>query len=301
MLEVVEMASLMEQILMFLLYQQLHSVQVVAQPQLIQILEKQHTRVVLGQLINMFLMTDMFYNKGLDRSLLFILCMCFLPFMSQGRGSDSIHTKVKNKILFYNIKTDYNIVKDKVLRLEMFPEINSFNYHQKTMSYDFCQSINECEKSYELNKDGTKFMTHNSLTGYIQTDTSLWLHPPREDSYRILELNAFPYIEINQNYWQYILNFDDKWSDKNWIQWEGNRTSVSDYKLDEKSVVYKLGDQEIVCRKISATTKIEKLGETKSTFYYNAKYGFVRMIFNTINNKTIEFNLIKAVHDSNIK
>lgn len=196
-------------------------------------------------------------------------------------------------ILFYEIKTNYSIIKSKVLRLEMF-SYDSFNNNQKLISYDFCMNLNECDRNYEIIENGKRKISHYSMTGYIKTNDSFWLHPPRSDNFRVLELNAFPYYEKGKENWNYTLNFGDHWSDKNWIEWKGNRTSISNYKLEKKIVNYKLGNKKIKCFKIRAVTVINNLGITFSTFYYNDEYGFLRMIFKTINKKKIEFNLMYA-------
>ncbi|AZA82971.1 hypothetical protein C1637_17480 [Chryseobacterium lactis] len=202
-----------------------------------------------------------------------------------------------NTVLYYQIKSDDPIFDAQIVRLEMFSNVSSLEAGQKLISYDYCQSIKECERSYMSIENGKRSFEHYEMTGYISKNDSLWLHPPRADSFKILELNAFPFYIKNKKEWQYVLNFGDTWADEKWRQWKGSRTSLSNYIHDETPVFYIVQKKEVECTLILASTKIPNLGETTSVFYYNAEYGFVRMIFTTINNKVIEFNLIKTVYD----
>ncbi|MDR3273675.1 MAG: hypothetical protein LBT29_09360 [Flavobacteriaceae bacterium] len=226
-------------------------------------------------------------------------CLFLVAFGFGQAENKDIFCKNKNfdrYILFYEIIADSAISKNNILRLEYF-NFTSFNPGQNTITYDYCKSMSDCERNYyEEKQDGTKMMTHYEMTGFIQNNYKFWIHPPR--SYKLLELNAFPYYLNNSKDWMYSLTFNDKWGNKKWIEWEGERTSTSYYKALDMPVVYKLGNQEIECVKIQADTDIPNLGKTSSIFYYNYEYGFVRMIFNTIDGKKIEFNLLKAVHDS---
>ena len=241
------------------------------------------------------------YNK--ERSFLkvlssFVLFFFVIIYFGQEK-IDIIQPKnlVQKNIFFYKIESDL-IISEKILRIELFPSIPSYNNNQKLISYDYCKTLEECDRNFEIIKNCEKTFNHYEMTGYIAKNDSLWIHPPRSNDFRILELNAFPFYMNNKKRWQYSLTFGDYWSDKKWKEWKGNRTSITEYKVGSKPFFFKLGENKIKCYKIRAYTAIGNLGRTSSIFYYNEQYGFVHMIFKTINNKTIELRLIKSINDS---
>ncbi|MDP9956593.1 hypothetical protein J2X97_002252 [Epilithonimonas hungarica] len=241
-------------------------------------------------------------NSNKERKYFFLsLILIFSAnfFFGQGKIQYS-NDKIKfcDNTFFYQIVADSTISKDRILMLQYYNFQSSFNPGQSTISYDTCISLEKCEDVIR-NNSATKF-SHYELTGAIIENDKIWMHPTRSDNFRILEMNAFPYFESGKSDWNYTLDFGDHWGDKKWIEWEGRRSSVSKYKVENKEVSYTINNKEIKCVVIQADTEIPNLGRTNSIFYYNHDYGFVRMIFNTIDNKTIEFNLIKTFNDTNI-
>jgi len=226
---------------------------------------------------------------------LFLGTFCF----SQVKSDNSNDVKnFVNKSYYYNIIADSIISKDKILMLKYY-DFESFNPGQSTIAYDYCTSVEKCKQIIRKNKSATNF-THYEMTGVIIKNDKFWMHPPRSQNFRILEMNAFPYIEFTKNAWNYELDFGNHWGDKKWIEWEGQRTSKSSYKVIDTKKLYKLGSNYIECIEIQTDTIIPNLGNTESIFYYNSDYGFVRMIFNTIDNRKIEFNLIETVLDTDL-
>ena len=231
----------------------------------------------------------------------FFLSLIFFTnfFFSQESVDYSNHIKkLSCNTFFYNIVADSSISKDRFLMLQYYNLQSSFNPGQSTISYDTCISLEKCEDIIK-NNNATKF-SHYELTGAIIEKDKIWLHPIRSNNFRILEMNAFPYFENAKSDWTYSLDFGDHWGDKKWIEWIGRRTSVSTYKIERRNVSYMVDNQDVKCIVIQAITEIANLGKTSSIFYYNDDYGFVRMIFNTIDNRKIEFNMIKKFNDINI-
>lgn len=227
--------------------------------------------------------------------LIFLNNFCF----SQENVDYSNHIKkFSDNTFFYKIVVDSTISKDQFLMLQYYNFQSSFNPGQSTISYDTCISLEKCEDVIK-NNTTTKF-SHYELTGAIIEKDKIWLHPTRSNNFRILEMNAFPYFESTKSDWNYTLDFGNHWGDKKWIEWEGKRTSISKYKVIDTNAYYRIDNQDIKCIVIHANTEIPNLGKTNSIFYYNDDYGFVRMIFNTIDNRKIEFNMIKKFNDINI-
>lgn len=227
---------------------------------------------------------------------------CFLSFVfllgyifSFGQTLND-NKQIKN-ILLYEIFTDSDISQNKILRLEIFENVTSA-IGQTPISYDYCKTIDLCERSFDKLKDGKIVTIHDEITGLTKKSDLIWIHPPRFDNFRILELNAFPYYKKYYNSWEKSITFGNEWGNEKWITWEGFKTSKSIYTKSDHNIQYLLGNKKIECVEIQASTTIPDVGKTNSTFYYNEKYGFVHMIFTTINNKKIELKLIKVLNDS---
>ena len=150
------------------------------------------------------------------------------------------------------------------------------DYNQTVISYDFKQ----------LNGD---VWPNNEKTGVVENVKNLWMHPPRTDFFKILEINPFPYVKEPLkigNSWTWKLKIGGYWSDKRWLAWKGLIENIYNYKITDKVLLQtKLG--EIECLVISSNA-ISKLGETKLTSYFNNQFGFVKLDYTNIDcSKTI--------------
>jgi len=130
------------------------------------------------------------------------------------------------------------------------------------------------------------------ITGLIENEKNIWLHPPREFLFRILELNPFPYIKYPLQIghtWTGDLLIGGQWGDKRWKEWSGNILNKYQYKItDKKTVNTPLGSME--CYVIESEAKSE-LGITKLTSYFNEQFGFVKLIYTNIDKSTIEIDI----------
>lgn len=143
------------------------------------------------------------------------------------------------------------------------------DYNQTSISYEY------------LMHNGKSF--GREVTGAIENDMNIWIHPPRSNFFRILELNPFPYIkapyEVGTN-WNWKLKIGDHWSDKRWLEWKGGIENNYDYKITEKkNILTKLGN--IDCYIIEANAK-SKIGETELISYFNSEFGFVKLEYKNI-------------------
>lgn len=130
------------------------------------------------------------------------------------------------------------------------------------------------------------------ITGLIENEKNIWLHPPREFLFRILELNPFPYIKYPLQIghkWTGDLLIGGQWGDKRWKEWSGNILNKYQYKItDKKTVNTPLGSME--CYVIESEAKSE-LGITKLTSYFNEQFGFVKLMYTNIDKSTIEIDI----------
>ena len=147
---------------------------------------------------------------------------------------------------------------------------------------------NQTSISYQYLKNNGEFFTME-VTGAIENEKNVWIHPPRSNFFKILELNPFPYIQSPYQIgtkWNWKLNIGDHWSDKRWMEWKGGIENAYDYEIiDKKNIETKLGNFECFIIKSKAKSRI---GETELTSYFNEKYGFVKLEYKNIDGtKTI--------------
>ncbi|BDX38718.1 hypothetical protein CYCD_20730 [Tenuifilaceae bacterium CYCD] len=146
----------------------------------------------------------------------------------------------------------------------------------------------QVEISYIIEKKGAR--THT--TGLIENEKNIWLHPPRQFLFQILELNPFPFIkyplQIGRT-WSWELEIGDQWGDKRWKEWSGDIMNKCQYKISGKETLNTaVGSLE--CYVVESEAKSE-LGTTKLTSYFNEQFGFVKLMYTNINSSTIEINI----------
>lgn len=153
---------------------------------------------------------------------------------------------------------------------------------------------------YEYQMNNGKFW-NNEMTGVIENSKNSWMHPPRMDLFKILELNPFPYIkepyEVGTK-WNWKLNFGDHWADKRWLEWKGENENIYNYQISKKTKLStKIGNLE--CFVIESEAK-SQLGITTLTSFFNEKYGFVKLNYTNIDGSklfldinSVDFNIYK--------
>ena len=157
--------------------------------------------------------------------------------------------------------------------IQIFPD-----YNQTVIMYDF--------------KLGDGSSWNNEMTGVIENQKNLWLHPPRTGLFSVLELNPFPYVKQPLKVgaeWTWKLEFGEHWADKRWLVWKGKNENAIRYKVTAKSLITsKLGTLTCYVVESEATSA---LGSTKLVAYYNAKLGFVRLAYTNIDQSSLTLEL----------
>jgi len=146
----------------------------------------------------------------------------------------------------------------------------------------------QTEIIYSYTPDWQKF----SSTGGIENKNNFWLHPPRTDYFKILEICPFPYVKFPLHIgkeWNDENKVSSTWSDLRWLEWKGNLNLKFNYKIvGKKQIKTKL--QSYDCWVIESST-ISQENRSRLVSYFNENAGFVKMEYKTINNLTIEFEL----------
>lgn len=188
---------------------------------------------------------------------------------------------------------------------EMFFKIQNFgtwdfvetNHNEGIIVKDFKMEILNHKMIYDnqsFYQRGISFIIDKNITttGLIENERNIWLHPPREYLFKILQLNPFPYIkspiEVGHS-WEWKLKIGGQWGDKRWKEWNGNIENKYQYRIvgiEKINTIFGPLD----CYIVESQAESE-LGITKLKNYFNEKYGFVRLDYTNIDNSKIEMNL----------
>lgn len=159
---------------------------------------------------------------------------------------------------------------------------------------DQIPGYNQTGISYEYIMNNKSPLTME-MTGAIENEMNVWIHPPRGSFFEILEINPFPYIKAPYqlgNKWQWKLEIGDHWSDKRWKEWKGGIENNYIYEItDRKNISTPLGDLE--CYIVTAKAK-SRIGETELISYFNPKFGFVKLEYKNIDGTKTVLELQKV-------
>ena len=141
------------------------------------------------------------------------------------------------------------------------------------------------------NKKGQ--MITQEATGLIENNKNVWLHPMRTQFFEITEFNSFPYIKAPYQIgmkWQSGLGIGYFASYERFnLKWEGVLDSKEDLEIiDKVKLPTALG--ELDCYVVQGVCKT-RLTESKTLFYFNETYGFVKIVYDLFDKSRLELNL----------
>ncbi len=142
---------------------------------------------------------------------------------------------------------------------------------------------------------------NNSYTGVKSDAEELFLHPPREMQYTILEICPFPYLHFPLfigKKWDWDLEVGDQYCPSDTIRWKGNEIFSSHYEVTDSTLI-NLPMGKLYCYHIHATNT-SKLGTSSSDFYYSYKYGMVKLCYKPLDKTNVELNLLTSFYDKNL-
>jgi len=137
-----------------------------------------------------------------------------------------------------------------------------------------------------------------SMSGAIENEANIWIHPPREHYFKILELNPFPFIKAPYKIgtkWTWSLTIGNGYSDDRWKTWEGLIENKYQYEITNKRVLETaIGDLECFVIESSAESR---MGQTALKAYFHPEFGFVRLNYTNIDGS--KTNLVLMEHRKN--
>jgi hypothetical protein len=133
-------------------------------------------------------------------------------------------------------------------------------------------------------------------TGLVENDKNIWMHPPRSELFRILQLNPFPFIKepfVKGNKWIWELRVGLGPSNERWKKWEGVITiNHYSYEITDTAKIIATSIGDLSCYVIESVAKSE-LGDTFLTAYFNTNYGFVKLDYTNIDGSKLILKLEK--------
>jgi hypothetical protein len=156
------------------------------------------------------------------------------------------------------------------------------SYNQTVVNYD-----------YMVNKTPSKEV----FTGIIDNRMNLWIHPPRQYTFRILQLCPYPfyYLDENINHWEWNLYTNGLYLDTRWIKSTEGITISFDYKrMPQERIKTPFGFLQCKVTYATGTFKNENIiSHTYLKSYYHPNYGFIKLEYDLINKEKIIINLIE--------
>lgn len=133
-------------------------------------------------------------------------------------------------------------------------------------------------------------------TGVVDNKKNVWIHPPRQYTFKILQLNPFPFYVRDESVkeWSWNVVIGDKYLDERWLNQKKKFTMRFNYKR-EKDEILSTSFGQITC-KVTTATGTADFGPTMKTMlksYYQDVYGFIRLEYINIDQTKIIFQLIE--------
>ncbi len=167
-----------------------------------------------------------------------------------------------------------------MIKLFVEPDFGSFsyippNYRQSVIRYEYISNSGK--------------VTGRESTGLVENQNNIWMHPPREKLFRILELSPFPYVKQNSDItstynWEMMVG--DQWGDSRWKTWEGGINLKFSYENTERKNISTEYNNNIDCM-VTESTGESTLGTTKLISYFNEELGFIKLEYTNIDGSTI--------------
>jgi hypothetical protein len=214
------------------------------------------------------------------------------PIYIERPADTGVHRYTAHNTIFklgYDIMYEYSLTKgDSVYaagRIRMVVSDNPRSVLRKGREYP--QTIIRYEYL-----DNAGQVVNSEETGVIDNKVNIWLHPPRSDLFKILELDPFPFICFadSMREWHWVLEVGPSWSDERWKSWT---TSVQD------TFTYRPGSEKLIatafgmlpCRETNAKG-VSELGTTFQQLFFHPLYGFVEMKWTNIDGSRLWMKLV---------
>lgn len=204
----------------------------------------------------------------------------------------------RRNVYFFSVKatrTDNTLLYADTLGLMCLNKLWNTDSFQKTISWLYVIKAGYGAGGYVLNPA----KVNNTSTGMESTNEELFLHPPREDQYTILEICPFPYLHFPLQLGKKC-NWDldvggRRYSPSDSIMWTGDKHFKMVYEVTDATTI-EVPAGKIPCYKIHAVSTSD-LGKSLADFYYSYRLGRVKLHYEPQDHTIIELNFLSASDD----
>ncbi|MBA3665814.1 MAG: hypothetical protein H0W61_16655 [Bacteroidetes bacterium] len=173
------------------------------------------------------------------------------------------------------------------------------NDAQTVCCYTFIQKNGKSSDSLApVKKPGTVAPCGDESTGIIDNKKNVWIHPPRKNTFKILQFNPFPFYVLDETVsnWAWNLETGGFYMDPRWIKYTQNIKIHFNYnRMPDETIDTPMG--KLTCKVTEGTGTAEVPGEnfkTQLKSFYHHDYGFVRLEYTNINSTKLIMQLIEA-------
>lgn len=136
---------------------------------------------------------------------------------------------------------------------------------------------------------------NNSYTGIGQDDSSLFIHPPRDGRFQVLQFCPYPYFYSNKSSWHWDFKIGSHWGIDSLYPIKEADTFRIDYQLaGEKSLINTVSGPIQCCYVAAKSTS--RFGVARSNFYLDNDKGIVSFEMIPVDGTKYEFSLIQYVN-----
>lgn len=183
--------------------------------------------------------------------------------------------------------------------VETFPNYDS-TYTQTVVSYEYIvknlQSTDTLCNCYEKKyAPARSFLCSGVSTGTIDNYKNLWIHPPRQFTFRMLQFSPFPfyYRDETVDHWSWKVEVSGVYLDARWVNTKENIKMKFDYERQKDEVVHcALGKIKCKVTQATGTPGNNAFSKTFLKSYYHPAYGFVRLEYTNINGSKLVIQLV---------
>jgi len=201
-------------------------------------------------------------------------------------------------------RTDSTIDKIKLVitdSVETFPNYDS-TYTQTVVSYEYIVKNSKagdtlCACYQKKYAPARSFLCSGVSTGAIDNYKNLWIHPPRQFTFRILQFNPFPfyYRDEKVKHWSWHVEISGIYLDPRWVNTKENVKMKFDYERQRDEVISgPFGKIKCKVTRATGTAAGNGFAKTYLKSYYHPKLGFVRLEYTNINGSKMVIQLIKV-------
>lgn len=167
------------------------------------------------------------------------------------------------------------------------------NQNEIVIQYEHDERKNIDLSSFNINRQLKLQSTFvkEEITGAIENSQEVWMHPFRSNQYNFTEIAPFPHVTFPLqvgNSWSSSLTIGNGWGD-----WD-NTTVYCEYVVAKEIQMKVAGKGAMKCWVIESKASMP-LGVSTHNFYFNEKYGFIKMEYRNYAGQTLYIELVKVV------